>query len=289
MSLLVFLVFFILGSTLGMFMQTASLEEEFTGAAAAAAFLGRDWTGVMSPVGSISGFLRGIPYLPTMLCPDPVFQYKLFMLINSAAYALIPLSAFRLTDKLGVTKLWQRLLVTALCGIFPSVLIYSHYLLSEPLSTVFVWLLLLVIFRSEKENGKKAGAFFASVTAGLLTACAYFLSPSCAGVFLAVCLLLSLCKARRSQKKHIFQHIRNNVYTSFCRRYYSDVAHKRPLRLFRRYIAIGRRLFAGFIRKQCGSAYSYRRSLVLLHSILVGTWRRRCHLCRHCTCQLHPL
>ena len=135
MSLLVFLVFFILGSTLGMFMQTASLEEEFTGAAAAAAFLGRDWTGVMSPVGSISGFLRGIPYLPTMLCPDPVFQYKLFMLINSAAYALIPLSAFRLTDKLGVTKLWQRLLVTALCGIFPSVLIYSHYLLSEPLSS----------------------------------------------------------------------------------------------------------------------------------------------------------
>lgn len=41
MSLLVFLVFFILGSALGMFMQTASLEEEFTGAAAAAAFLGR--------------------------------------------------------------------------------------------------------------------------------------------------------------------------------------------------------------------------------------------------------
>ena len=35
MSLLVFLVFFILGSALGMFMQTASLEEEFTGAAAA--------------------------------------------------------------------------------------------------------------------------------------------------------------------------------------------------------------------------------------------------------------
>ena len=36
MSLLVFFVFFVLGSALGMFMQTASLEEEFTGAAAAA-------------------------------------------------------------------------------------------------------------------------------------------------------------------------------------------------------------------------------------------------------------
>ena len=204
MSLLVFLVFFILGSALGMFMQTASLEEEFTGAAAAAAFLGRDWTGVMSPVGSISGFLRGIPYLPTMLCPDPVFQYKLFMLINSAAYALIPLSAFRLTEKLGVTKLWQRLLVTALCGIFPSVLIYSHYLLSEPLSAVFVWLLLLVIFRGEKENGKKAGAFFASVTAGILTACAYFLSPSCAGVFLAVCLYCLYAKLAGVRKSIYF-------------------------------------------------------------------------------------
>ena len=120
MSLLVFFVFFVLGSALGMFMQTASLEEEFTGAAAAAAFLGRDWTGVMPSVGSISGFLRGIPYLPTMLCPDPVLQYKLFMLINSAAYAVIPLAAFRLSRRLGVEKLWQRLIITALCGIFPS-------------------------------------------------------------------------------------------------------------------------------------------------------------------------
>ena len=154
MSLLVFLVFFISGSALGMFMQTASLEEEFTGAAADAAFLGRDWTGVMSPVGSISGFLRGIPYLPTMLCPDPVFQYKLFMLINSAAYALIPLSAFRLTEKLGVTKLWQRLLVTALCGIFPSVLIYSHYLLSEPLSAVFGFYC-LSYSEAKRKTGKK--------------------------------------------------------------------------------------------------------------------------------------
>ena len=204
MSLLVFFVFFISGSALGMFMQTASLEEEFTGAAAAAAFLGRDWTGVMSPVGSISGFLRGIPYLPTMLCPDPVLQYKLFMLINSAAYALIPLAAFLLTDKLGVEKLWQRLLATSLCGIFPSMLIYSHYLLSEPLSAVFVWLLLLVIFRGEKEGDRKAGNFFASVIAGLLTAGAYFLSSACIGVFLAVCLYCLYVKLTGAKKSIYF-------------------------------------------------------------------------------------
>lgn len=200
MSLLVFFIFFILGSALGMFMQTASLEEEFTGAAAAAAFLGRDWTGVMPSVGSISGFLRGIPYLPTMLCPDPVLQYKLFMLINSAAYALIPLATFRLTYRLGVEKLWQRLLITTLCGIFPSVLIYSHYLLSEPLAAVFVWLLLLVIFRGEKDNGNKAGAFFASIIAGLLTAAAYFLSPACIGIFLAVCLYCLYTKLTGNKK-----------------------------------------------------------------------------------------
>ena len=198
MSLLVFFVFFIL------FMQTASLEEEFTGAAAAAAFLGRDWTGVMPSVGSISGFLRGIPYLPTMLCPDPVLQYKLFMLINSAAYAIIPLAAFRLSDRLGVEKLWQRLIITALCGIFPSVLIYSHYLLSEPLDAVFVWLLLLVIFRREKEGGKKAGVFFASVIAGLLTAGAYFLSPACIGIFIAVCLFCLYTKLAGGKKTIYF-------------------------------------------------------------------------------------
>ncbi|MBP3335668.1 MAG: hypothetical protein J6L61_05970 [Ruminiclostridium sp.] len=204
MSLLVFFVFFILGSALGMFMQTASLEEEFTGAAAAAAFLGRDWTGVMPSVGSISGFLRGIPYLPTMLCPDPVLQYKLFMLINSAAYAVIPLAAFRLSNRLGVEKLWQRLIITALCGIFPSVLIYSHYLLSEPLAAVFVMLLLLVIFRREKEGGKKAGLFFASVIAGLLTTGAYFLSPACIGIFIAVCLFCLYTKLTGGKKPVYF-------------------------------------------------------------------------------------
>ena len=113
-------------------------------------------------------------------------------------------SAFRLTDKLGVTKLWQRLLVTALCGIFPSVLIYSHYLLSEPLSTVFVWLLLLVIFRSEKENGKKAGAFFAAVTAGLLYSLRLFPVAVVRRCVPCRMPLLSLCKARRSQKKQIY-------------------------------------------------------------------------------------
>ena len=204
MSLLVFFVFFVLGSALGMFMQTASLEEEFTGAAAAAAFLGRDWTGVMPSVGSISGFLRGIPYLPTMLCPDPVLQYKLFMLINSAAYALIPLAAFRLSDRLGVEKLWQRLIITALCGIFPSVLIYSHYLLSEPLAAVFVMLLLLVIFRREKEGGKKAVLFFASVISGLLTTGAYFLSPACIGIFIAVCLFCLYTKLTGGRKSVYF-------------------------------------------------------------------------------------
>ena len=187
-----------------MFMQTASLEEEFTGAAAAAAFLGRDWTGVMSPVGSISGFLRGIPYLPTMLCPDPVFQYKLFMLINSAAYALIPLSAFRLTDKLGVTKLWQRLLVTALCGIFPSVLIYSHYLLSEPLSTVFVWLLLLIIFRGEKGNGKKSRCILCFGHCRRSYRLCLFPVASCAGVFLAVCLYCLYAKLAGVRKSIYF-------------------------------------------------------------------------------------
>ena len=204
MSLLIFFVFFILGSALGMFMQTASLEEEFTGAAAAAAFLGRDWTGVMPSVSSISGFLRGIPYLPTMLCPDPVLQYKLFMLINSAAYAVIPLAAFRLSRRLGVEKLWQRLIITALCGIFPSVLIYSHYLLSEPLAAVFVMLLLLVIFRREKESGKKVRIFFASVIAGLLTAGAYFLSPACIGIFIAVCLFSLYTKLTGGKKTFYF-------------------------------------------------------------------------------------
>ena len=204
MSLLVFVAFFLIGSVLGLFMQVISFEEEFESAAAAVVFLGKDWTGVMPSVGSLSGFLRGIPYLPAMLWPDPAIQYKLFMLINSALYALIPLATFRLTGKLGVKKLNKRLLITLMCGIFPSVLIYSHYLLAEPLAAVFVWLLLLVIFREEKENSKKAGLFFASVTAGLLTAFAYFMNASCLGVFIAVGVFLLYARLVHKKKPLYF-------------------------------------------------------------------------------------
>lgn len=200
MSLLVYLTFFVIGSALSLFLQVISLEEEFASASAAAVFLGRDWTQIMPAVGSIGGFLRGIPYIPAMLCPDPYIQYKLIMLINSALYALIPFAAFRLTAKLGVEKLNKRLLVTLICGIFPSVLTYSHYMLAEPLAVVFIWLLLLVIFRDEKENGKKASAFFASVTAGLLTACAFFLNTSCIGVFVAVAVFIIYARLVHKKK-----------------------------------------------------------------------------------------
>lgn len=140
-----------------------------------------------------------------MLCPDPVLQYKLFMLINSAAYALIPLAAFRLSDRLGVEKLWQRLIITALCGIFP---VGAHLFALSSFRTaclpVFVMLLLLVIFRREKEGGKKAGLFFASVISGLLTAGAYFLSPACIGIFIAVCLFCLYTKLTGGRKSVYF-------------------------------------------------------------------------------------
>lgn len=201
-SLLIYAAFFVINAIIGLFMQSMTLDGEFTGTAAAAMLLGRDWFSVMPTVNSIGGFLQGVIYVPAMLiCPDPTLQYKLFLVLSAAVYAIIPLCAFKLTEKFGISALWQRILISAVCGIYPAVMINSHFLLGDSLSAVTVWLLALILFRKEKEDEKKkARKFFLSVLAGFITACAYFLSFSCIALFIAViafCLYLHFVHKRR--------------------------------------------------------------------------------------------
>ena len=201
-SLLIYLTFFALNAILALFMQSMTLDGEFTGAAAGAMLIGRDWFSVMPAVNSLGGFLQGVIYVPAMLiCPDPEIQYKLFLVLCSAVYAIIPLCAFKLTDKFGIQTLWQRILIASVCGAYPAVVINSHFLLADALPAVLVWLLALILFRKENEDSKKkAGKFFMSVLAGFITACAYFLSFSCIALFIAViafCLYLHFIHKRR--------------------------------------------------------------------------------------------
>lgn len=192
-SLLIFIVFFAVNAVISLFMSSMTMESEFSGPASAAGFLGRDWFDIMPSVSSVfSGLIQGILYLPSMLiCSEPLMQYKLFLIMNSALFALIPLAAFRITAKAGIEKMRQRIVACAVCGIYPGVILYSHFIAGEALSAVFVWLLILILFSNVTENSKKkTGRFFLSILAGLTAAGAFFMSMSCISVFFTVCIFL---------------------------------------------------------------------------------------------------
>lgn len=193
LSLLVYLAFFAVNAVIGLCVNYMSLEGEFTSAASAAVFLGRSWYDVMPSAASAADLIiRGIVYLPFMLiCSEPVLQYKLFLVFNAALYALIPMIAYKTAIKAGVEKSWQRLVICIVCGIYPGVLMSSHFASGTGFSSVFVWLVILILFKSEnEENTGKAGRFVSSVCAGLATAGAFFTCESCIAIFISVCVYL---------------------------------------------------------------------------------------------------
>lgn len=207
---LIFLTFWFVGALTGLFAPSMSLEQEFKGAGAAAVFLGRDWSAVMPNVDSLGGFLQGILYLPAMLiCPGHILQYKLFSMISSAVYAVIPAAAFVLSGRMNIQKLWQRLMVSITVGVLPLTLVSSRFLLDEPLSAVFFWLLLLALFKKEDKQRGKARRFFASVYAAALTAGACFVNDACVVIFPAVCLLFLLRRIADKKTTLLF-----SVYTA---------------------------------------------------------------------------
>ncbi len=193
--LFIFLLFALINCTANLFLQNMSLEQEYSGAASAALLTGRDWFSAMPAANGAGGLLQGLIYLPAMLlCPDPGIQYKLFLLTNAVVYSFIPVIAYRLTLHLGVEKPLLRMLAAAVCGLFPTLLIHAHLLLSDGFASVMIWLLLLFILRDESERGR-ARRFYVSAAAAVFTAAAYFFSPACFVLFPAVIAALLLQKA----------------------------------------------------------------------------------------------
>lgn len=171
-----------------------SLEREYTGPAAAALLMGRDWFSSMPAINGAGGLLHGLIYLPSMLlCPDPGMQYKLFLLTNSVIYSFIPVIAYRLSVHLGVSKISLRVLAAAVCGIFPTLMIHAHLLLPDGFSSVMIWLIMLFVLRDESGRGKLRRGYV-SAAAAIFTAAAYYFSPSCFVLFPAVLITLLLMK-----------------------------------------------------------------------------------------------
>ncbi len=177
-SFALYLLFFIINVITGLFMNCITVEDEFLPATAAAVMLGKNWSGVMPQFSSLGQLVQGILYLPAMLLfNNPVLQYKFYMIISAAVYALVAPCAYTMTSRLGITEIWQRVIISSVCTLSPVVISGSHFLSAQPMCIVIVWIVALILLKSDTAEDKKSGRrFFSATTAGVLCAVAYFIN-----------------------------------------------------------------------------------------------------------------
>ncbi len=179
-SFALYLFFFGINVMTGIFMNCITLDEEFLPATAAAAILGKDWSAVMPQFSSVGQLANGILYLPAMLLfPNPVVQYKFYMIISSAVYALVAPCSYILATRLGITEIWQRIVTASVCTLAPVIISGSHFIATDSLCAVIVWLLAMIILKDDTaEDKKSARRFLLATVAGILCAMAYFINPA---------------------------------------------------------------------------------------------------------------
>lgn len=199
--LLIWLSFFLIYSVIGLFIRTVSFTDEFLSAASASALIGRDWFSVMPSPDSLGQLLQGVFYLPSMLIfKDPVAQYASYMVISAMIYALIPLMAYNMTLRFSVTKPFHRVLSAFVCGLLPTLLTGSRFLVSEPFTAVIGWALIMLFTDNKKTDGKKRLQLLTSAGAGALCGLAYLINNTYFSLFLAFLLYLVFLQASGRSK-----------------------------------------------------------------------------------------
>jgi hypothetical protein len=93
-----------------------------------------------------SEFLSRIVYVPAMLIFDSPFDRFTAMLVTNGIFvSLIPAIAYKITVKIGVEKLWQRVLTALIAGLFPAIITETKQLGDNAFAFLFPMLIGLIL------------------------------------------------------------------------------------------------------------------------------------------------
>ena len=125
---------------------TAPAFEDGLGTMATAAYLtGHDWSTFLAEDGYYYKYGQSLWYiLPFLLIDHAVIRYKVMLVINSALTALIPVAAYDISVRYMAVDQSDALWVSALTGLFPSILLYNKYTWAETNLLLIPWLILLL-------------------------------------------------------------------------------------------------------------------------------------------------
>ncbi len=201
--MVIFTVSVILHSVLAMYMELPAVNPDEIGTASVAAFYsGRDWSALMGQISYYYGYVQAVFYAPLFLfISNSYVLYKACLIVNGILMSFIPVIAYNISTKLGVTKVWQRLTAALCCGTYITYIAHSKFIWNETICSLLPWVLLWVMFMS-MDCQKDAPRVMWSAAAGVLCAVCYGAHSRLLAVVIAF--VMTVLIARIFMKRRIF-------------------------------------------------------------------------------------
>ena len=92
----------------------------------------------MSRVGYYYGYIQAIFYAPLfpIFGGNPLALYKAMLVVNGIIISFIPLLAYHLASKLGVNKVWQKIVIAFCSGLYITYVAHSKFIWNEAICSL---------------------------------------------------------------------------------------------------------------------------------------------------------
>ncbi|WP_155828726.1 hypothetical protein [Butyrivibrio sp. XPD2006] len=201
MGLILLFISFIISALPSLFLSAPPVEDALGTMGAAAYLAGYDWSSFLSTDGFFYKYGMTCFYLPAFLfIKDPVIRYKFLLCCNSALDAFIPVLIFRISKKHFGFEKEESFWLSLICGMMPSVLLYTKYTWAEPALFLVPWViiyLLLELYSAGTDSGRKKNML--SATLGFI--CVYAFMCHQRGIIIVLSTLLTLLLIRIMAKR----------------------------------------------------------------------------------------
>ena len=185
----------VIHALLSLMMELPAVNPDELGTASITAFYtGKDWSNLMSAVGYYYGYIQALFYVPLMLVfGSPYALYKAMLVMNGVLISFIPMLAYHLAAKLGIPKVWQKIVIAFCSGFYITYIAHSKFIWNEAVSSLLPWALIWCVFMAWDRKNRYSRFTFSMLT-GFMCAVCYAAHSRLIAVVIALILTLLIAR-----------------------------------------------------------------------------------------------
>lgn len=168
--------------------------DEISVAGITAFYTGKDWSVFMSSSSFYYGYIQALFYTPlSLVFNSPYALYKAMLVMNGILISFIPMIAYHLASKLGIPKVWQKIVIASCCGLYITYVAHSKFIWNEAISSLLPWALIWCVYMAwDRKN--KYSRFTFSVLTGFMCAVCYAAHSRLIAVVIALVITLLIAR-----------------------------------------------------------------------------------------------